>query len=332
MSHWGITFVVDSPRPYRRKRIYERKNLNFCFPPWFPCTLNLDFNSSHFTSLNYQLPIMTDTTPQPVPTVEEDTHFILPDLVSHCKFPLVYHPQGDEIANQSVTWLDTNCPDLNPKQRQALYGLQAGELTAFCYPYCTPERLRIVSDFMNYLFHLDNISDGMMTKDTDLLSDAVMNALWHSDRYMPTSTPGKEQPADEINAGKLAREYVHFCLLEELMLTHLSSYWSRCIPDAGPGMQARFKETVEMFFEAVNTQARARDSGIILDLEAYIDVRRDTSGCKPVFDLIEYAMDMDLPEYVVTHPVVKALNQGTNDLVTWSNVRVIFSQSLLSQC
>jgi alpha-muurolene/germacrene-A/gamma-muurolene synthase len=137
---------------------------------------------------------------------DEPTSFILPDLVSHCQFPLVYHPQGDAIAQESVTWLDTNCPDLNPKQRRALRGLQAGELTAYCYPHCTPERLRVVSDFMNYLFHLDNISDGMMTRETDVLADAVMNALWFPEKYMPTQTPGKEQPAEEINPAKLARE------------------------------------------------------------------------------------------------------------------------------
>ncbi len=85
-------------------------------------------------------------------------------------------------------------------------------------------------------------------------------------------------------------------------------------------MQARFKESLQLFFEAVNVQARARDAGEVPDLESYIDVRRDTSGCKPVFDLIEYAMDFELPEEVVNHPVIKALNQGTNDLVTWSNV------------
>lgn len=136
----------------------------------------------------------------------EPTSFILPDLVSHCQFPLIYHPQGDTVAHESVTWLDTNCPDLNPKQRRALHGLQAGELTAYCYPTCTSERLRVVSDFMNYLFHLDNISDGMMTRETDVLADAVMNALWFPENYKPTQTPGKVQPAEEINAAKLARE------------------------------------------------------------------------------------------------------------------------------
>ena len=45
-------------------------------------------------------------------------------------------------------------------------------------------------------------------------------------------------------------------------------------------------------------------------------IRRDTSGCKPSFDLIEYAMGLDLPDFVVEHPIIKALNQAANDLVT----------------
>jgi alpha-muurolene/germacrene-A/gamma-muurolene synthase len=97
--------------------------------------------------------------PPTVPVTKEASqetpgHFILPDLPSHCSFPLVYHSNGDAIAAQSVKWLDVNCPMLNEKRRKALYGLQAGELTAYCYNSCPDERLRVVSDFMNYLFHL----------------------------------------------------------------------------------------------------------------------------------------------------------------------------------
>lgn len=79
--------------------------------------------------------------------------FILPDLVSHCTFPLVYNRYGDAVARQSVTWLDSSS-DLSPKQRKALRGLRAGELTAYCYNTTSPDRLRVISDFMNYLFHL----------------------------------------------------------------------------------------------------------------------------------------------------------------------------------
>ncbi|KAL5529465.1 COP3 [Sanghuangporus baumii] len=224
--------------------------------------------------------------------------FILPDLVSHCKFPLSYNPHGDVVAAQADIWLDKGCPELTPKMRKALYGLHAGELTAYCYTSCDAHRLRVISDFMNYLFHLDNISDGMMTRDADVLSDIVMNALWFPHEYKPC----KGQPAEEISAGKLARDY-----------------WLRCIADAGPDVQARFKENLQLFFEAVHIQATHREDGEIPDLETYIDVRRDESGCKPVFDLIEYGLGINLPDFVIEHPIIKALNQGSNDLVTWSN-------------
>ncbi len=77
---------------------------------------------------------------------------------------------------------------------------------------------------------------------------------------------------------------------------------------------------MQMFFQAVHQQALFRANGVVPDLETYIDMRRDTSGCKPVFDLIEYSLDLELPNVVVEDPVIVALNQGANDLVTWSNV------------
>ena len=87
-----------------------------------------------------------------------------------------------------------------------------------------------------------------------------------------------------------------------------------------PGPAHRFKETLEQFFESVNLQAQDRDANQIPDLESFIDIRRDTSGCKSTFDLIEYAYDLDVPQEVLEHPVIEALKQGSNDLVAWSNV------------
>ena len=38
-----------------------------------------------------------------------------------------------------------------------------------------------------------------------------------------------------------------------------------------------------MFFEAVNVQAKWRDSDVVPDLETYIAIRRDTSGAQCSF-------------------------------------------------
>lgn len=147
----------------------------------------------------------TDATAMAV-TAQHPDRFILPDLVSHCIFPLRCHPSADDIENASADWLDVGCPELSTKKRAALHRLKAGILTAHCYPDCDVEHLRVTSDFLIYLFHLDNISDGMMSKRSEELADVVMNAHWFPDAYMPTKHPGKEQPEKESSAGKLARE------------------------------------------------------------------------------------------------------------------------------
>ena len=80
---------------------------------------------------------------------------------------------------------------------------------------------------------------------------------------------------------------------------------------------------METYFQAVHQQAFYRAEGIVPDLETYIEMRRETSGCKPAFDLIEYSLDLELPDDVIDHPIVMALKQGANDFVTWSNVSAI---------
>jgi hypothetical protein len=91
------------------------------------------------------------------------------------------------------------------------------------------------------------------------------------------------------------------------------------IKTAAPGARQRFTETMDFFFQSVSQQAIDRKRGAIPDLESYISLRRDTSGCKPCWALIEYANNLDIPDEVMEHPVLVALGEATNDLVTWSN-------------
>jgi hypothetical protein len=90
-------------------------------------------------------------------------------------------------------------------------------------------------------------------------------------------------------------------------------------------MKERFIHTFDLFFQAITQQAGDRAEDIIPDLESYIELRRDTSGCKPCWALIEYANGLDIPDEVMAHEVLEVLGEAANDLVTWSNVSVLFS-------
>ncbi|KAJ7315780.1 isoprenoid synthase domain-containing protein, partial [Mycena albidolilacea] len=78
-------------------------------------------------------------------------------------------------------------------------------------------------------------------------------------------------------------------------------------------------ETFDFFVQSVTQRAQDRATGVIPDLESYIALRRDTSGCKPSFVLIEYANNLDFPDDVMEHPLIASLGEVANDLVTWSN-------------
>jgi hypothetical protein len=77
---------------------------------------------------------------------------------------------------------------------------------------------------------------------------------------------------------------------------------------------------MDLFLKAVTIQARDRVAGVIPDLEDYIILRRDTSGAKPCWAMIEYASGLDLPDEVIEHPIIESLGEATNDLAAWSNV------------
>ncbi|KAH7911694.1 isoprenoid synthase domain-containing protein [Hygrophoropsis aurantiaca] len=215
---------------------------------------------------------------------------VLPDLISHCNFPLRMNVCGSSVAAASEAWMIRGAK-FTEKRRKKFCGLKAGLLTTMCYPDCGKEELRVVTDFMNYLFNLDDWSDGFDTDGTQRLGDCVMNVLYHPETY-----------STKAIAGKMAR-----------------SFWLRFIRKAGPRCQRRFLEVFDMFFQAITQQSVDRTCGMIPDLESYISLRRDTSGCKPVFVLMEYAAGIDLPNEVADHPIIQDLNEATNDLVTWSN-------------
>ncbi|TFK19578.1 terpenoid synthase [Coprinopsis marcescibilis] len=220
----------------------------------------------------------------------EARKFILPDLVSHCNFKLRISRHRKRITGETKRWLFKG-DNLVGKARTKYHGLKAGLLTAMCYPDAAYTQLRLCNDFLTYLFHLDNLSDDMDTTGTSTTANVVLNSLYHPYTY--------HSPA---RVGKMTRDY-----------------FRRMILTASPGAQQRFIETFDFFFQSVTQQALDRAQGEIPDLESYITLRRDTSGCKPCWALIEYANNLDLPEEVMDHPVVRALGEATNDLVTWSN-------------
>ncbi|KAJ8597532.1 terpenoid synthase [Rhizopogon salebrosus TDB-379] len=220
----------------------------------------------------------------------EPTGFVLPDLVSDCHYPLRLNPHCYPVSRASEQWLLNGARLVEPKITK-LMGLHAGELTAACYPDADAFHLRVCSDFLNWLFNMDDWLDEFDVDGTREMRECCIAAFRDPVNFQTDKLGGK------------------MC----------KSYFGRFMQTGGSGCTERFINTMDLFFIAVALQSDDRAKGWIPDLESYITIRRDTSGCKPCFALIEYAARIDLPDEVMSHPVIMAMEEATNDLVTWSN-------------
>lgn len=131
--------------------------------------------------------------PVPVPRCSESSSssdkIIIPDLVSHCTFQLRQNPHGKKVGTASEHWLTRN-GNLSHKKQKALHGLKCGLLTAMCYPDCPEYELRVCCDYLNYLFHLDNISDSMDNSGTVSTREVVIGTLRNPRAFKTTARVG----------------------------------------------------------------------------------------------------------------------------------------------
>ena len=144
----------------------------------------------------------------PTLTVLEPNFIVLPDLVAHCPFSPTFHDDGDAVAAESLNWILTSSPHFTLNKVAAMHGLKAAELTAYCYNNCPSGRLRVASDFMNLLFHLDDVSDGYLARDAEGFAHMIMDTFERPDSFRPL--PGQSDGIQENRAGQLALEYVLF--------------------------------------------------------------------------------------------------------------------------
>ncbi len=114
--------------------------------------------------------------------------FMIPDLVSHCTFTLRTNRHRKQTTVKTKKWLFKD-GNLLGRKRDSYHGLNAGLLTAMCYPDAACPQLRVCNDFLTYLFHLDNLSDDMDNRGTLSVLGALLQGLGRWCESMSSSSP-----------------------------------------------------------------------------------------------------------------------------------------------
>ena len=110
---------------------------------------------------------------------------------------------------------------------------------------------------------------------------------------------------------------------------HVISFMKH-LANAGPKFRERFIKHNTQYFDAVITEADDRIKDNVMTLEQFIVERRENGGVRPFFDLIEYALKLDLPDEVFEDEALMRIENAGIDGVVWANVstQVFFAEKL----
>lgn len=170
----------------------------------------LNLGVIHFRTMPF-VPVVPPKTSPLVYSTSYPRMFLMPDLVSHCTFDLRVHEELPRAVWECKAWMINGSNiSRSEKSLNSLHGLKAGglflnlpslcllfsldlclELTCACYPLAPLHKLRVCCDFMNWLFHLDDLSDDMDDGSTVAIGNEVMATYYHPDTYDPMTRVGK---------------------------------------------------------------------------------------------------------------------------------------------
>lgn len=89
---------------------------------------------------------------------------------------------------------------------------------------------------------------------------------------------------------------------------------------AGPKSAKRFLQHCDRYIECVSREAELREHGEVLDLEAFIPLRRENSAVRLCFGLFEYVLGLDLPQEVFDDATFMEAYWAAADMICWANV------------
>lgn len=120
----------------------------------------------------------------------EPSGFILPDLISDCLYPQRLNPHCYTVSRTSDQWLLNGARLAEPRITKFM-GLHAGELTAACYPDADASHLRVCSDFMNWLFNMDDWLDDFDVDDIWGMRECCISAFRDPINFQTEKLGGK---------------------------------------------------------------------------------------------------------------------------------------------
>ncbi|KAI0334297.1 terpenoid synthase [Cubamyces sp. BRFM 1775] len=224
------------------------------------------------------------------------THFRLKNLANATSpvFEFKLNPHQEAAAQAANAWFKRRNVYSGTKQQRFLshrFDVYAG----MSFPDADVDHLQTCIAFFFWAFSFDDLSDeGALQSKPDAVQvgvDISMDVLRNPDAPAP--------------------DFAYAAMLHDI--------WRRFRATASPGACNRFFHAVESWMNSQVEQARNRSTDEIPSVESFIVLRRRTIGGPIVEAMVEYSLDLQIPEHIWNHPVLQEMSKAVIDIMTWPN-------------
>ncbi|TFK36533.1 terpenoid synthase [Crucibulum laeve] len=225
-------------------------------------------------------------------TFNPATQYKIPDLLCNWPWPRKLSSHYQEAKAESTAWVESLHP-FDADGQRTFNACDLNLLASLTYSGRDKDFIRVGCDLMNFYFVYDEYTDVADREEAAQLAAMVIEAYKN-----PTTQP---RPDGDV-VGEMTRQF-----------------WDRALALTHPGSPfiKRFIETSEEFLHAVTQEAEDRINKRYRKVEDYLKLRRNTSGGKPTLALTE--LGLNIPEEVITHPIISELTQDAADIIVLVN-------------
>ncbi|KAH9886928.1 terpenoid synthase [Cubamyces lactineus] len=224
------------------------------------------------------------------------THFRLKDLtnITAPVFDFKLNPHQETAALAANAWFKQRNV-YNGSKQQRFLSHRFDSYAGMSFPDADAAHLETCIAFFFWAFSFDDLSDeGALQSKPDAVQVGVDISM------------GVLRSPDALAPG-----FSYAAMLHDI--------WRRFRATASTGACNRFFRAVESWMQSQVEQARNRSTDEILSVESFIALRRRTIGGPIVEAMVEYSLDLQIPEYVWEHPVLQEMSKAVIDIMTWPN-------------
>ncbi|KAI0460034.1 terpene synthase metal binding domain-containing protein [Xylaria acuta] len=226
----------------------------------------------------------------------------------------VVNPYYEVVRIESEDWLRRTM-SLSSKQHGRVHYCDFSYFCAVLVPYASQEKLKIVSDWGNWVFLFDDMFDEGQLRNDPITSQHIINNL------LSIMLPDRDRSSEEVVVTVHDSIYKRFTAVKPSphILKHSSTV-------------KRYVNAMTSYCAGALQHVEDHAAARIPTIPEMLETRRMSIGVFPMYPLIEFAYDLNIPEEVFQHPTIQVLENLGAEFVMLMNDTLSYQKEERENC